>query len=203
MHLGEVSIPPPKAAAPHAAPGSIDIHACGGANDRKALLAQRAVARPLELTRYADIAVISVGELTEGSLLRRQGMITKGELDELRAAGAVGDTNGNSFNKDGQPVDHSLNRRTIGAGWPDLARTRTIAPSAGLSKISATKAILRGGGREGPDHRRQLRDRPARSGRADIERRAQSRLQHRTIDWQRVAIQTIEQGCLSRGAIVG
>lgn len=113
--------------------------------DRNVLLVQRAVARPLELAHYTDIALISVGELTEDSLLRRQGMITEKELDELRAAGAVGDTNGVFFNENGQPVDHTLNRRTIGVGWPDLARTRTVVLSAGFSKILATRAILRSG----------------------------------------------------------
>ena len=33
--------------------------------DRDVLLSQRAVARPLHLARYTDIALISVGELTE------------------------------------------------------------------------------------------------------------------------------------------
>ncbi len=117
--------------------------------DRSVLLAQRAVARPLELARYTDIALISVGELTEGSLLRRQGMITETELDELRLAGAVGDTNGVFFNADGQPVDHILNRRTIGVDWPDLARTKTVVLSAGFSKIGATRAILRSGAVKG------------------------------------------------------
>lgn len=112
---------------------------------RDVLLSQTAVTRPMELVRYADLALISVGELTEHSLLRHQGMITKQELAELRAAGAVGDTNGIFFDETGRPVDHSLNRRAIGAGVEDLARTLTVVLSAGPQKVSATRAILRGG----------------------------------------------------------
>jgi DNA-binding transcriptional regulator LsrR (DeoR family) len=113
--------------------------------DREVLLAQSVVARPLALARSAGIAFISVGELTEGSLLRRQGMITAAELADLRRAGAVGDTNGIFFDAAGRPVDHPLNARTIGAGFPDLARAGAVLLSAGVAKTGATAAILRSG----------------------------------------------------------
>ena len=114
------------------------------ADDRRVLMAQRAVARPLALARRADVALISVGELTETSLLRRQGMISSRELMELRDAGAVGDTNGLFFNRNGQPVDHDLKDRTIGAGVGDLTKMRTVLLSGGIQKVEATRAILRG-----------------------------------------------------------
>ncbi|MEM0937431.1 MAG: sugar-binding transcriptional regulator [Pseudomonadota bacterium] len=113
--------------------------------DRDTLIAQRAVARPLELARYADLALISVGEMREGSLLRQSGMISADELSELRAAGAVGDTNGLFFDAKGQLVDHPLARRTIAVGFQDLRRARTIVLAAGLDKVPATLALLRSG----------------------------------------------------------
>jgi DNA-binding transcriptional regulator LsrR (DeoR family) len=113
--------------------------------DRAVLLAQRVVARPLDLARHADIALISVGELTESSLLRTQGMITAEELADLRRAGAVGDTNGIFFDAEGRPVDHTLNARSIGAGFDDLARATTVLLSAGTGKTAATEALLRSG----------------------------------------------------------
>jgi DNA-binding transcriptional regulator LsrR (DeoR family) len=115
------------------------------AHDRDVLLAQSVVARPLALARSAGLALISVGELTEGSLLRRQGMITAGELADLRRAGAVGDTNGIFFDAAGRPVDHPLNARTIGAGFPELARAGAVLLSAGVAKTAATAALLRSG----------------------------------------------------------
>lgn len=115
------------------------------AEDRKVLVAQRGVAVPLDMAHRADIALISVGELTETSLLRRQGMITAQELAELRLAGAVGDTNGIFFDERGRPVDHSLNRRCIAVDIADLRRTRTVVLAAGTSKTEATAAILRSG----------------------------------------------------------
>jgi DNA-binding transcriptional regulator LsrR (DeoR family) len=113
--------------------------------DRAVLLAQTVVARPLDLARRADVALISVGELTETSLLRQQGMIGADDLVDLRRAGAVGDTNGIFFDALGRPVDHPLNARTIGAGFSDLARTTTVLLSAGTTKTAATEALLRSG----------------------------------------------------------
>jgi DNA-binding transcriptional regulator LsrR (DeoR family) len=90
------------------------------------------------------VALISVGELTETSLLRQQGMISSRELAELRDAGAVADSNGLFFDRSGQPIDHALKYRTIGAGVEDLAKMRTVLLSGGLQKVEATRAILRG-----------------------------------------------------------
>ncbi|WMS43970.1 sugar-binding transcriptional regulator [Acuticoccus sp. MNP-M23] len=113
--------------------------------DRDTLLAQQTVAKALELARYTDIAMISVGELTETSLLRRQDMISQQELTALRDAGAVGDTNGIFFDAKGWPVPHELNHRTIAVGFEDLRRATTVVLAAGAEKIDATRAILASG----------------------------------------------------------
>jgi DNA-binding transcriptional regulator LsrR (DeoR family) len=113
--------------------------------DRQVLLSQRSVQEALALAREASVAFISIGELTETSLLRRQGMISAEELASLRAAGAVGDTNGLFFNAAGTPVDHDLNRRTIALGFEDLQRIGAIALVAGVAKRTAAEAFLRSG----------------------------------------------------------
>ena len=115
------------------------------AADRAVLYSQRAVVTTLELARYADFAMISVGELTEGSLLRKQEMISAEELASLHRAGAVGDTNGIFFDTDGQPVDHPLNTRTLAVGFEDLRRAHTVVLSFGVEKVDATRALLRSG----------------------------------------------------------
>jgi DNA-binding transcriptional regulator LsrR (DeoR family) len=112
--------------------------------DRQVLITQRAVAKPMDLAKRADVALISVGELTKSSLLRQQGMISQQDLDELREAGAVGDTNGLFFDARGKIVKHDLINLTIGAGVEDLTKMRTVLLSGGLRKVEATEAILRG-----------------------------------------------------------
>ena len=116
----------------------------GSPEDRNILITQRAVGRPLNLTKTADLTMISVGELTDSSLLRRQGMISHKDLDELREAGAVGDTNDLFFNREDHIVDHTLTQLTIGIDIADLAKMRTVLLASGLRKVVATEAILRG-----------------------------------------------------------
>ena len=115
------------------------------AEDRQVLISQRSVQQGLALAREASVAYISIGELTESSLLRRQGMISAEELASLRAAGAVGDTNGLFFDAAGSPVDHELNRRTIALGFEDLERIGAIALVAGVAKRDAAHAFLQSG----------------------------------------------------------
>lgn len=115
------------------------------ADDRRVLLSQRSVQQALTLARLTTVAYISIGELTETSLLRRQGMISAEELSSLRAAGAVGDTNGLFFDRGGRPVDHELNARTIALGFDDLRGTNVIALIAGAAKREAADGFLRSG----------------------------------------------------------
>lgn len=114
-------------------------------DDREVLMSQRSVQDVLQMARNPDIAFISVGELTEASLLRQSGMIREDELGSLREAGAVGDTNGIFFNAQGAPVNHQLNQRTLAVGFDDLARSHTVLLSAGTEKCVATHSLLRSG----------------------------------------------------------
>lgn len=112
---------------------------------REVMLAQQAVQQAMALGRQATMAYISLGELREDSLLRQQGMISAAELAELRALGAVGDTNGLFFDRDGKAVDHSLNLRCVALGFEDLRRIPTVALVAGRSKLAATRGFLSSG----------------------------------------------------------
>jgi DNA-binding transcriptional regulator LsrR (DeoR family) len=112
---------------------------------REILISQRTVAEALRMARGADMALISVGELTEDSLLRQRNMISATELSELRRAGAVGDTNGIFFDGNGRPVEHDLNHRTLAVTFEQLRRSFTVVLAAGMEKVEATFALLRSG----------------------------------------------------------
>lgn len=113
--------------------------------DREILLSQTTVQSVLEMARRPDLAIISVGELTEQSLLRQSGMISSRELAELHSRGAVGDTNGIFFDAEGKPVRHSMNDRTLAVGFRTLGATHTVLLSGGLEKADATRALLSSG----------------------------------------------------------
>ncbi|MDP2781882.1 sugar-binding transcriptional regulator [Devosia sp.] len=115
------------------------------ADDRQVLLSQRSVQRALDIARTTTVAYVSVGELTEDSLLRQQEMITKDELTALRDLGAVGDTNGIFFDQSGIPIEHDLARRTIAMPLNDLKEASIVALVAGVAKVKAAKALLRSG----------------------------------------------------------
>lgn len=113
--------------------------------DRSVLLSQRSVVKALEIARSSAVCFISAGELTESSLLRQQGMISRADLESLRRCGAVGDTNGIFFDSEGRQVDHDLNRRTIALGFEDLMKIPVILLIAGAEKTVAAKGLLKSG----------------------------------------------------------
>ena len=114
-------------------------------DDRHVLLSQKTVQKALALARAATVTYISLGELTENSLLRRQGMLTTDDLVTLREAGAVGDTNGIFYDAEGQAVSHPLNARTVALGFEELRRSNVVALVAGIHKITAARAFLKSG----------------------------------------------------------
>lgn len=113
--------------------------------DRKVLVSQRSVARAMEIARSATVCFISAGELTEDSLLRRQGMLSQAQLESLRAAGAIGDTNGVFFDSEGRQVDHEMNQRTIALGLSELKHIQVVLLIAGQEKAVAARALLKSG----------------------------------------------------------
>lgn len=112
---------------------------------RDVLLSQQIVQQALKIARSTTVAYVSIGELTERSLLRTEGMISAAELETLRAAGAIGDTNGLFFDAKGRPVDHGLNERTLAVGFEDLRKTSVVALVAGVEKAAAAQAFLESG----------------------------------------------------------
>lgn len=115
------------------------------AEDRQVLLSQRSVQRALDIARTTTVAYVSIGELTEQSLLRQQDMITRSELAELRDLGAVGDTNGIFFDDNGRPVEHELAHRTIAMRLADLEQASLVVLVSGIQKARAANAFLRSG----------------------------------------------------------
>lgn len=113
--------------------------------DKEVLLSQRPVSRALTIAQSASLCMISVGELTEAALLRRQGMLSHEDLKSLRAAGAIGDTNGIFFDSSGRPVDHELNSRTLAVPFETLRKLPVVLMVGGIEKIAAAAALLRSG----------------------------------------------------------
>ena len=113
--------------------------------DREVLISQRSVGDALALARSADLYLISVGELSETSILRQQEMISMAELASVRAMGAVCDTLGSFFDRNGHYVQHEVARRTLAIELERLRGRDVVLLGAGIPKMEAINGLLRTG----------------------------------------------------------
>jgi DNA-binding transcriptional regulator LsrR (DeoR family) len=112
---------------------------------RDILLEQEAIRETYDKAKAADLAVVTAGDLTQ-SLIVEYAVSDPADLRQLQQAGAVGDVIGNFIDADGRPVDHPLNRRTVGLSIDDLKRLPHVVMVSGAAhKIAVTRAALSGG----------------------------------------------------------
>ena len=101
------------------------------------------VRKVVELARSADVVFVGVGQMSNDAPLLKDGFVTRSELDEMQAAGAVGEVAGWVFDSAGRYLDFGTNHRTGGVRVePDLPRP-SIGIAAGASKIGAISAALK------------------------------------------------------------
>jgi DNA-binding transcriptional regulator LsrR (DeoR family) len=114
---------------------------------RRALLSDVHVQRAVEAFDHLDLAVVGVGAPTMDSVTMRDGsIISRAELDDLLARGAVGDIALRYFDREGRCVESEINDRIIGITLEQLKRgPRVVAVSGGPQKVPAIRAALRGG----------------------------------------------------------
>jgi DNA-binding transcriptional regulator LsrR (DeoR family) len=113
---------------------------------RDFVLAEKTIQEALRRARNVDVAVVTVGDLTERSLMIELGLVGPDDAKTLKAAGAVGDLLGHYLDETGRDVDHPLNRRVISLSLDDLGRVkRVILVSGGLYKADIIRAVLRRG----------------------------------------------------------
>jgi len=116
------------------------------ANDatRAALWAEPGLRDLLERARRVDVALLSVGDVSEAATLFREGLLPNSQLSGLVRAGAVGDVLCHFLDVEGRVVDHPVNGRVIAVGLKDLRRVPTIVIAAGgRRKVAAIAAALK------------------------------------------------------------
>lgn len=99
----------------------------------------------LELAAAADVAFVGVGEMDDAAPLCVDGFLTRTELAELQAAGAVGEICGWVFDAAGRLLDHPVNQRTASAPLPPREGATVMALAKGRRKQAALRAALSGG----------------------------------------------------------
>lgn len=114
---------------------------------RRALLSDVHVQRAMDALQHLDLAFVGVGAPTLDSVTMRDGsIITRAELDDLLAKGAVGDIALRYFDRDGRAIASEIDERIIGITLEQLKRgPKVVAVSGGPQKVPAIQAALRGG----------------------------------------------------------
>ncbi|HUP28735.1 MAG TPA: sugar-binding transcriptional regulator [Usitatibacter sp.] len=116
----------------------------GSARSRDTLVSQDVFRESFIEMAANDVALLSVGDLSDRSLLIRYGLPKDVKPASLRRAGAVGDIIGQFLDAAGQPVDHPLNKRVISPSLAVLARIpAVIVASGGRNKAPIIAAVLR------------------------------------------------------------
>ena len=113
---------------------------------RDLIIAQPMLHEIFERGEKVDLAFLSVGELTPGCTMTRVGLVSRGEVDDLLAAGAVGDICAHWIDRDGRLVDHPLNSRVVALSPEKLKNIPcVIIASGGRTKAEGLRGVLKGG----------------------------------------------------------
>lgn len=112
---------------------------------RNAIISDKNIARTLNLTREAKIAMFTVGAFSFNSVLVKADYFEKEEVEAILRNRGVGDICSRLINEDGDIYNAKLNARTIGISLNDLKKKKyAIAVAGGKDKLKAIKAGLRG-----------------------------------------------------------
>ena len=113
---------------------------------KEMLLDQGGIREIYQRGRAAELALVSVGSLVQGSTMRGLGLLTPEDLRTVQQQGAVGDLLGHLIDERGRVIDHPLNDRVVGLPPQDLGRMpRAVLVSGGPDKAPAMRGALLGG----------------------------------------------------------
>ncbi|GLU29085.1 sugar-binding domain-containing protein [Brucella sp. NBRC 12950] len=92
----------------------------------------------------ADIALLTVGEVSEDATIFRHGIVPSELIKPLRASGAVANILCYFVDENGQLVDHEINQRVMSIELDTVAAiARVVLAAGGKSKVAAMKAALK------------------------------------------------------------
>ncbi|ACS61015.1 MULTISPECIES: sugar-binding transcriptional regulator [Rhizobium] len=118
----------------------------GSPESREAIVRQDVFEAAFRQIEANDVIVLSIGDMTERSLLMRYGLPSNINIEELVAAGACGDVLGQFVDKTGRPIEHPINRCAIAPEFEVLrAIPNVVFASGGLNKVHAIAAVLLSG----------------------------------------------------------
>lgn len=101
------------------------------------------VQKVVALAEAADVVFVGVGQMSNDAPLLKDGFVSRDELDEMQAAGAVGEVAGWVFDSEGRYLDLGTNRRTGGVRVAQNLDRPSVGIAAGASKVPAIHAAIK------------------------------------------------------------
>jgi DNA-binding transcriptional regulator LsrR (DeoR family) len=112
---------------------------------RDALLQDIHIAETLAMAARADVALVGIGVPVPGAVVMQAGILTAQDMEELHAAGAVGDIALRFFDAAGAAVTHPINDRIVGLDLDQIRGIpRVIGVAGGRGKLPVILGALRG-----------------------------------------------------------
>jgi DNA-binding transcriptional regulator LsrR (DeoR family) len=120
---------------------------CPNAETARSVLSAPGIAETVAMGKQSDLALVGVGSTAPRySSFYLAGYVPRPELDQLLAAGAVGDVCGIHFDGDGNPVGGEFGDRLVTIQRSDLlAIPIRIGVASGPGKVDPIVGALRGG----------------------------------------------------------
>ncbi|RWN26956.1 sugar-binding transcriptional regulator [Mesorhizobium sp.] len=112
--------------------------------DRTVLLGQKGISEVFDLGKAADLLIAGIGTAEREASLVATGMIEKGEMEEIRRKGGVGELLGHFFDDAGKAVETTLSDRALALAREDISNRRIVAVAGGKVKVRAIKSVLEG-----------------------------------------------------------
>lgn len=113
--------------------------------DREVLLSQRGVSEVFSMAADSTVKLVGIGTVEPAAQLVEAGLIAVQEINDISAAGAIGEMLGHFFDARGQRITNGLTARTMGVSLDTRRRENIVALVGGQSKVAATKAVLASG----------------------------------------------------------
>ncbi len=112
----------------------------------EALRQDTSVTRILELSRTAVATITGIGGTETTGASVRAGLYSPNTITSIAELGGVGDMLGEWFDADGKVIPEATSDRRIGMDLDELRNMpHVIGVAAGLDKVTAINAVLRGG----------------------------------------------------------
>jgi DNA-binding transcriptional regulator LsrR (DeoR family) len=113
--------------------------------EERALLHNQALVKSaLQLGSEANVAFVGVGELGQDAPLCEDGFLARDEMMRLMDEGAAGEICGWMFDRDGQMLSGSINKRVASVPLPSRDSATVIGIAKGRRKYVALRAALKG-----------------------------------------------------------